>query len=148
MPILKKFFGKKSNSEHIKTLDCLSEMHRISVKFNFILGEEKQIPDPLGGAGFDIADLYIENSNTRLKSSPFTRLKSSPFLHLWSGETEQIFSAMKGIWLSEKSKSLFIGYEFGQKIHAYNPDWAVFFPVQESHHGTEAQLVLEVTCMN
>ena len=139
MSFFRKFFGKKNRAAH-ESLPSLVDMKKIPVEFNFILGKEKQMLDPLSGAGFDIANLYIENSSTYLESSPF--------LHVWSDETELKFSGLKGIWLSSKLDNLFIKYEFGRKKHAHHPDWAVFFPVPEHHHGTEAQLVLELTCMN
>ena len=90
----------------------LIDVKHTSLKFNFVVGEEKQALNPLGSCGFDDAEI--------LNGNPLKKLEHSPFLYAWSSETEQQFAPTKGIWLSSEGDKLFLnmkqGIEYTQLI--------------------------------
>ena len=123
---------------HISTSSTLVDVQITSFDIKLTEEEHIKISNPLG-TEFDLADIFINGSETPLKISPF--------LHSWSKKTEIEFYNIKGIWISANNEHLFLRIGLGQKeVIISETDEALFFPV--SAEQVVGHLKLIVTCMN
>ena len=118
----------------------LVDRKQIVFDMDFNPGEVIEIANPLG-ASIDLADMFVENENRSLMSSPF--------LQSWTNETEQVFSTTTGIWLSVTADRLYLKFGIGSR-EAVNESIssAVFFVVPDKFQTSAKKMYLDIICMN